>query len=103
MYASITTYNLKPGKRAEAVAFSQSADWADLIAQLKHSYGLKQNYHLLELGADKGVAISVYATEAEVTAAGDAPPVKATFAKLADVIDLGSVARSVYEVIGEDS
>jgi hypothetical protein len=103
MYASITTYNLKPGKRDAAVAFSKSADWAELIAQLKQSYGLKQNYHLLELGADKAVAISVYTTEAEVMAAGDAPSVKATFAKLADVMDLGSIARTVYEVISEDS
>lgn len=102
MYASITTYNLKLGKRAEAVAFSQSADWADLIAQLKQSYGLQQNNHLLELEGDTGVAISVYATEAEVTAAGDALPMKAAFAKLADVIDVGSIARGVYEVINED-
>ncbi len=101
MHAAVITYNLQPGKRDDIIAFADSPDWEAVVSSLHELRGFKRIYSMLHSSSDKGLVVSVYETEADAIAGGESPQVKEAWTKLVDYIDMGSVDRTIYEVVSE--
>ena len=63
--------------------------------------GFKGFLSLVELDADKVLAVVLYETEAHANAAADSPQVKEIWSKVADLVNTETVVRKVYQVAGQ--
>ena len=93
MHARVITSQFKPGKTDEAVAL-----WKDSVApSLKQTKGFKGAYLVGDRKSGKGVAVTLWESEADATAMDTSGQYQKTLAKFGDMF-AGTPTREIYEV-----
>lgn len=107
MHMVTVTYAIQPEKKEEmrALLHDQAAA-QEFIALLMQIPGVIGYYSLLKPDADEGIALYLYATEAEAQAAPTTPQYQpfitsAYSQKLLNCTVPGSMKRQIYEVTGQ--
>ena len=93
MYARVTTIQVQPGKMDEVTSI-----WRDLVERgAKPQKGFKGGWLLLDPNTSKGISISLWEAEADLTAFETGDVYKQQLAKVVGFLAARPVAES-YEV-----
>jgi heme-degrading monooxygenase HmoA len=93
MHAKVVTFQIKAGKRDEVIRLFQEF----VVPGAKKHKGFKGGMLLTDPNADRGKSISLWETEADITASEASGFYKEWVARLSDVF-AAPPAREIYEV-----
>lgn len=107
MYIAAITYTIQPEKKEELIALAHDTEAAqEALALLMKIPGVIGYYSLLKPGADEGIALYLYATEAQANEAPTTPQyqpfITSEYARnMLNCMVPGSITRQIYEVTGQ--